>query len=1243
MSSNFDVFSYLHEEFKKRILIIDGAMGTSIQKFRLVEADYRGEEFKNFHKDLKNNNDLLNLTNPEIIRSIHKDFLEAGADILETNTFNATTISQADFDLDNEDIVWRLNVEAVKIAKSVAIEFTQKNPARPRLVAGAVGPTSKTCSISPSVERPEFRNISFDELVTTYKHQSLALLSAGVDILLVETIFDTLNAKAALYAIQDIFDKGTYPKVPIFISGTITDRSGRTLSGQTTEAFFNSISHVNPFCVGLNCALGPKEIRPFLATLSRIANCYVLCYPNAGLPNALHGYDESPETMAPQIADFARDGLLNLAGGCCGTTNLHIAEIEKLLRDIPPRVIPSRPQYLTLSGLEALTITPTTNFVNIGERCNVSGSRAFANLIKADKFEEAVTVARLQVQNGAQILDINMDEGLLDAMAVMQKFLCFIASEPEVGKVPLMIDSSKFNVIEAGLKCAQGKCIVNSISLKEGEKQFIEHAKIIRHYGAAVVIMAFDEEGQAVDVEKRVAICKRSYDILTQKVGFPPEDIIFDPNILTIATGMEEHNNYAVNFIEATKIIKQLMPLAKISGGVSNLSFSFRGNEILRQQMHSIFLYHAIKAGMDMGIVNAGALPIYDDIPKDSLKIIEDCILNRTTDATEKLLEFAQKVNKTTTQEVIEVAEWRKESLESRLSHALVKGITDYIDQDIEEAIAKYPIPLHIIEGPLMSGMNIVGDLFGAGKMFLPQVIKSARVMKKAVSILVPIMEEEKQKLGLELKNAGVVLLATVKGDVHDIGKNIVGVVLGCNNYKIIDLGVMVPCDKIIQVAIQHKVDIIGLSGLITPSLDEMVFVAREMERNRLKIPLLIGGATTSKIHTAVKIAQNYSTPTIHVLDASRSVVVVSSLLNEELKQEFTDEVSLEYAELRDSYNASLKDRRYIRLNDSRNKSLSKRIDWKNFKPVKPSFIGTRVFENYDLSKLIDNIDWNPFFTLWQLRGKYPNRGYPKIFNDETVGSEARKIFNEANQLLKEIIDKKLFQAHAVFGFYYANSVGDDIEIYSDENRTTTIATFYGLRQQSEKDVDDPYLCMSDFIAPKTSGIIDYIGTFAVSTGFGSDQLAKKYESQNDDYNSIMCKALADRLAESFAETLHATVRKELWAYSESENLNSEQLHRCKYTGIRPAPGYPVQPDHTEKRTIWNLMKVKETVNIELTETLAMLPAASVCGLYFAHPQSKYFAVGKITKDQVIDYAQRKSMQIEQVEKWLSPILAYDL
>ncbi|XP_021071766.1 methionine synthase [Mus pahari] len=1283
---------------RKRIMVLDGGMGTMIQRYKLSEEHFQGQEFKDHTRPLKGNNDILSITQPDVIYQIHKEYLLAGADIIETNTFSSTSIAQADYGL--EHLAYRMNKCSADVARKAAEEITLQTGVK-RFVAGALGPTNKTLSVSPSVERPDYRNITFDELVEAYQEQAKGLLDGGVDILLIETIFDTANAKAALFALQNLFEENYAPPRPIFISGTIVDKSGRTLSGQTGEAFVTSLSHSDPLCIGLNCALGAAEMRPFIETIGKCTTAYVLCYPNAGLPNTFGDYDETPSMMAmhlkvattcsvcrfvkticelgegkkrvavgigadrTELQAHASDGtgstvsndepsVAEKADGCnCCCTFKEIAEAVK---NCKPRVPPASifEGHMLLSGLEPFRIGPYTNFVNIGERCNVAGSRKFAKLIMAGNYEEALSIAKVQVEMGAQVLDINMDDGMLDGPSAMTKFCNFIASEPDIAKVPLCIDSSNFAVIEAGLKCCQGKCIVNSISLKEGEGDFLEKARKIKKFGAAVVVMAFDEEGQATETDVKVNVCTRAYHLLVDKVGFNPNDIIFDPNILTIGTGMEEHNLYAINFIHATRVIKETLPGVRISGGLSNLSFSFRGMEAIREAMHGVFLYHAIKFGMDMGIVNAGNLPVYDDIHKDLLQLCEDLIWNKDSEATEKLLRYAQTHGKGG-KKIIQTDEWRNGSIEERLEYALVKGIEKHIVEDTEEARLngeKYPRPLNIIEGPLMNGMKVVGDLFGAGKMFLPQVIKSARVMKKAVSHLIPFMEKEREEARLlngsveeEDPYQGTIVLATVKGDVHDIGKNIVGVVLACNNFRVIDLGVMTPCDKILQAALDHKADIIGLSGLITPSLDEMIFVAKEMERLAIKIPLLIGGATTSKTHTAVKIAPRYSAPVIHVLDASKSVVVCSQLLDENLKDDYFEEILEEYEDIRQDHYESLKERKYLPLSQARKHGLH--IDWMSEPhPVKPTFIGTQVFEDYSLQKLVDYIDWKPFFDVWQLRGKYPNRGFPKIFNDKTVGEEARKVYSDAQNMLNILISQKKLQARGVVGFWPAQSDQDDIHLYAEgvvPQAAEPIATFYGLRQQAEKDSSstDPYHCLSDFIAPLHSGVCDYLGLFAVAC-FGVEELSKAYEDDGDDYSSIMVKALGDRLAEAFAEELHERVRRELWAYCGSEQLGVPDLRRLRYEGIRPAPGYPSQPDHTEKLTMWRLANIEQATGIRLTESLAMTPASAVSGLYFSNVKAKYFAVGKISKDQIEDYALRKNMPVAEVEKWLGPILGYD-
>ncbi|KAI8056297.1 methionine synthase [Gilbertella persicaria] len=1217
-------------------MFLDGAMGTMVQRLKLQESDFRGTEFLNWSKDLRGNNDLLTLTKPDAIYTIHRQYLEAGADMIETNTFSSTSIAQLDYALEN--YAYRLNKEGAVLAKR-ACEDVAKETGVPRFVCGAIGPTNRTCSISPSVENPAYRNVTFDELVIAYAEQVRGLLDGGADILLVETIFDTLNAKAALFAIDLVFEEDQRPKVPLFISGTIVDQSGRTLSGQTGEAFVTSLNHAKPVAFGLNCALGAEQMKPFVQNISRFTDAHIICYPNAGLPNAMGEYDESPEAMAKNVEPFAKEGLVTIVGGCCGTTPEHIKAVAEACSKYSPRVKPpSKSNVMLLSGLEVLRVDETTGFVNVGERCNVAGSRKFCRHILKNEYEEALAIARAQVENGAQVVDVNFDEGLLDGKAAMTKFLNMLASDPDCARVPLMVDSSNFAVIEAGLRCAQGKCIVNSISLKEGEEEFIKKAKIIKRFGAAVVVMAFDEVGQAAEADRKIEICTRSYRILVDKVGFNPYDIIFDPNILTIATGMEEHNNYAVEFIEACRAIKATLPGAKISGGVSNLSFAFRGMDKVREAMHSVFLYHTVKSGMDMGIVNAGFLTVYDDIPKDLLRLCEDAVWNRDSEVTEKLLDYAKAHSKDAKKDE-DLEEWRNWSVTDRISHALVKGIMKYIVEDTEEARLdkqKYPRSLNVIEGPLMAGMNIVGDLFGKGKI----------VMKKAVAHLVEYIKLEKeQDMALsgetEIKGNGTIVMATVKGDVHDIGKNICGVVLGCNNYKVIDLGVMVPCDKIIRTAIEEKADVIGLSGLITPSLEEMVIVAKECEKAGLKIPILIGGATTSKMHTAVKIAPQYSAPAIYVLDASRSVPVVASLLDENMREEFAEDIRDDYDEMREEYYEGLEERRLLTIEAAREKKME--IDWIQHPPaIKPQFLGTKVYDDYPLEKLVDHIDWNPFFQVFQLRGRYPNRGFPKICDDENVGKEAKRLYQDAQDMLKMIIDKKRLTARGLVGFYPAHAVGDDIEIYTDESCEQVAATFYGLRQQAEKDTEEPYYCLSDFVSPKASHISDYVGMFAVSTGFGCEKLVEQYEADGDDYNSIMAKAIADRLAEAFAEALHEQVRKEDWGYASEEHLSAADLFAVRYQGIRPAPGYPSQPDHTEKKTMWQLGDIAEKTGITLTESLAMDPPASVSGLFFGHEQSKYFAVGKIEKDQIQDYAARKDMDVETVEKWLGTILAYD-
>ncbi len=1262
----------LEKLLRERIVIIDGAMGTMLQLFRkngrysLEEEDFRGERFRDWKgKDLRGNGEVLLLTKPEVIEDIHIQYLEAGADIIETNTFGATTIGQHDFfympepegrkdqayfqkvieDPFLRDLAYEMNVAAAKLARKAA-DCVANATGRPRFVAGAIGPMPVTASISGDVNDPGFRTVNFDQLRTAYAEQVRALIEGGSDVLLVETIFDVLNAKAALFAIEEVFEASGL-RLPILISGTITDRAGRTLTGQTVEAFWNSVSHSNPLSVGLNCALGPDLMRPFIEETSRIASCYVSAYPNAGLPNPLlpTGFPETPESLAPQLRDWAEMGWLNIVGGCCGTTPPHIKAIAEAVRDCAPRPLPSIQPHLRLSGMEAFDLTPETNFVNIGERTNVTGSPKFSKLILAGNYDEALAVARQQVENGAQVIDINMDEGMLDGIAAMVRFLNLIASEPDIAKAPVMVDSSKWSVIEAGLKCLQGKGIVNSISLKEGEVKFLEQARLVRRYGAAVVVMAFDEQGQADTFERKCEICERSYRLLVDKVGFPPQDIIFDPNILTVATGIEEHNNYAVNFIEATRWIKQNLPLAKVSGGVSNISFSFRGNNVVREAMHAAFLYHAIRAGLDMGIVNAGMLEVYEEIPKGLLEMVEDVLLNRRPDATERLVNFAETVKKKDKSEAaVEDAAWRKGTVEERLSHALVKGIVDFIDADTEEARQKYAKPLSVIEGPLMAGMNIVGDLFGAGKMFLPQVVKSARVMKKAVAHLMPYMEAEKEAAraaGEAVRTQGKVLMATVKGDVHDIGKNIVGVVLGCNNYEVIDLGVMVPADKILDTAEKEQVDVIGLSGLITPSLDEMAHVAREMERRGLKQPLLIGGATTSKAHTAVKIAPARSGSVVHVLDASRAVPVVSSLISPEQRKDFDANNRKEQDALRVMHAGPKQS--LISLEKAR--ANRTKIEWRSEDIPQPEFTGIRTLSSrsgnsgtlpVSLSEIAGFIDWSPFFHTWELRGRYPS-----ILEHEKYGEQARKLFADAQELLDRIMREDLLEARAVYGLFPANASGDDVILYKDQARSEALTTFHFLRQQMVKDNGEPDRSLADYIAPVETGLRDHLGAFAVTSGIGLKALVDQFEADHDDYNAIMAEAIADRLAEAFAEYLHKRVRDE-WGFGRTENLTAEQLIEEQYRGIRPAAGYPACPDHTEKGILWQLLDVEEKAGIKITENFAMWPGSSVSGLYFAHPQSRYFGLGKIDRDQVLDYHLRKGMTLQEMERWLGPNLNYE-
>jgi 5-methyltetrahydrofolate--homocysteine methyltransferase len=1236
----------IEDLLKERVLVLDGAMGTMIQQYQLEEEDYRGTRFKDWKHPLKGNNDLLALSRPHILEEIHNKYLEAGADIIETNTFSCTRVAMADYYM--EDLVPELNLEAARIAKKCAEEFTKKNPNKPRFVAGSIGPTNKTASLSPDVNNPGFRAIDYDQLVDTYREQVKYLVEGGVDILLVETVFDTLNCKAALFAISDYFEKLGKPTLPVMVSGTITDNSGRTLSGQTIEAFLYSVSHFPLLSIGVNCALGAELMRPYVEILAKESPFNISVYPNAGLPNEFGQYDETPAQMAKTLKEFLDNKWINIIGGCCGTTNKHIKAIAEVAEGHAPRLIPELEHLPKWSGLEPLKIFKGSNFINIGERTNLTGSIAFKKLILEKNYEEALRVAREQVENGAQIIDINMDEAMIDSEKAMVHFLNLIASEPDISRVPLMIDSSKWSVIEAGLKRIQGKPIVNSLSLKEGEEKFIEHALLVKKYGAAVVVMAFDEKGQADNLERRIEICSRAYKILTEKAKFNPEDIIFDPNILTIATGMDEHNNYAMDFLAAVKWIKANLPYAKVSGGISNLSFSFRGNNNVREAMHSAFLYHAIKAGLDMGIVNAGALPVYTDIPQELLEHVEDVIFNRRPDATERMINFAEKVKGKGKVEKKD-DEWRSLPVEKRLEHALVKGIVDFIEADTEEVRQKVARPLNVIEGPLMSGMSVVGDLFGEGKMFLPQVVKSARVMKKAVAYLQPYIEAE--QTGEVIQKAGKILMATVKGDVHDIGKNIVSVVLGCNNYEVIDLGVMVPCEKILDEARKQNVDMIGLSGLITPSLDEMVHVAKEMKRMNFTLPLLIGGATTSRVHTAVKIDPHYDGPIIHVADASRAVPVTEKLLNPKTREEAHAHQKAEYEKMRVTHAASQREEKYLTLEEARENKLQ--INWKETEIRKPKKLGVTVFDNISLSDLVPYIDWTPFFMTWRLRG-----AYPQILEDKKMGEEAKKLFNEAQGLLKKIIKDKSLSARAVFGLFPANAVGDDIEVYAidekihewscdhhgkhqrieqSENKDKKIATLHMLRSQRQmEEASSPNPSLADFIAPKETGMMDYIGAFCVTAGIGLDKICAEFEKDQDDYNSIMAKALADRLAEALAEYLHEKVRKEYWCYASSEKLSHEEMVKEKYLGIRPAPGYAACPDHLEKKTLFRLLDVEKNAGVSLTHSMAMVPPSSVSGWYFAHPESRYFNVGKIGRDQLQEYAQRKDTPLLEMEKWLS-------
>jgi 5-methyltetrahydrofolate--homocysteine methyltransferase len=1223
-SSAFDILDALAH----RILILDGAMGTMVQRFRLQEEDYRGDRFAGHPISLKNNNDVLSLTQPQIIEQIHREYLAAGADIIETNTFNATAISQEDFGL--QKLIAEMNRTAAQLAKAAVVECMTEDPSRRRYVAGSIGPLNRTLSISRDVNDPGKRDVTWQQVTGAYGEQAQALLEGGVDLLLVETTFDTLNLKAALFAIEEVFAKVGY-RVPLMASGTITDASGRTLTGQTTEAFWISISHAPLLSVGLNCALGPKELRPYIEELSRVAPIYVSCYPNAGLPDPLSptGFPETPESLAPQLKEWAELGWLNIVGGCCGTTPEHIAALAKVVRGLPPRKLPEKKIQTRLSGLEPYQFGST--FTVIGERTNITGSPKFSKLILAGDFDGALAIARQQVEGGANVLDVNMDEGMIDSEAAMRKFLNLIAAEPDISRLPIMVDSSKWSVLEAGLQCIQGKGIVNSISLKEGEEKFRAQAELVRRYGAAVVVMAFDEKGQADTFERKIEICSRAYRILVDEVGFPPQDIIFDPNILTVATGIEEHNAYAKAFIDATRWIKAHLPYCQVSGGVSNISFSFRGNNAVREAMHSAFLYHAIRAGMDMGIVNAGQLAVYEQIPPDLLELVEDVLFDRRKDATERLVDFAERVKQTAKAEVKDEA-WRSSDVEERLAYALIKGIVDYIDVDTEEARQKYPRPLSVIEGPLMKGMSVVGDLFGSGKMFLPQVVKSARVMKKAVAYLMPFMEKEKET-SPERRSQGKVVIATVKGDVHDIGKNIVGVVLACNNFEVTDLGVMVPAERILEEARKRNADVIGLSGLITPSLDEMVHVAQEMERLGYTEPLLIGGATTSRAHTAVKIAPNYSGPVIHVLDASRAAGVVSSLLSDDLKPGFTAKNAEEQNKLRIEFQQKTASKALLSIEVARERKEP--IDWSTAQIDRPSFCGASSIASQPLDELVPYIDWSPFFHTWELRGRFP-----AILDDPEVGPQARQLFEDAQKLLQDIVNSRLITAKGVYGFWPANSAGDDIEVYGDESRSDMLAVFHMLRQQMDKPSGQFNHCLADFIAPKSSGRGDYLGAFAVTAGHGADELARQFEADHDDYNAIMTKALADRLAEAFAEYLHERARRE-WGFGAKEKLSKEDLIRESYRGIRPAAGYPACPDHTEKRTLFDLLQAEKATGIRLTESYAMWPGASVSGLYFAAPNAKYFGVGKIGRDQIQDYRVRKGLPLEEVERWLGPYLNY--
>ena len=1218
----------LKKTLEERIVLLDGAMGTMIQREKLDEQAFRGERFRDYGRDIKGNNDLLVLTRPELIAAIHREYLEAGADILETNTFNSTAISQADYGM--EALVAEMNYRAAQIARRAVDEFTQKS-GRPAWVAGALGPTSRMCSLSPDVNDPAFRNVTFDDLVTTYSEATRALLRGGVDLLLIETIFDTLNAKAAIYAVQGVFEE-LGVEVPIIISGTITDASGRTLSGQTTEAFWNSIRHAKPLAVGLNCALGGRQLRPYVAELARVANTYVCAYPNAGLPNAFGEYDEEPQETAEILREFAASGWLNIVGGCCGTTPEHIRLIRESLKTVARREIPVLPVKCRLAGLEPLNIGDDTLFVNVGERTNVTGSAKFRKLIEAGDYAAALDIARQQVASGAQMVDVNMDEGMLDSEAAMVRFLHLIASEPDIARVPIMLDSSKWSVIEAGLKCVQGKAVVNSISMKEGEGPFIEHAKKVLRYGAAVVVMAFDEQGQGDTLERKFSICERAYKVLTEKVGFAPEDIIFDPNIFAIATGMDEHNEYGKAFIEATRLIKERLPHTLVSGGVSNVSFSFRGNDPVREAIHAVFLYHAINNGMDMGIVNAGQLAIYAEIDAELREACEDVVLNRRSDATERLITIAARFKGEAGKQREADLEWRNLPVAKRLEHALIKGIDDFIVADTEEARTTFDRPLQVIEGPLMDGMNVVGDLFGSGKMFLPQVVKSARVMKKAVAHLVPFIEKEND--GVQRSN-GRVVIATVKGDVHDIGKNIVGVVLQCNNFEVIDLGVMVPCEKILETAKREGATFIGLSGLITPSLDEMVNVAREMERQGFKLPLLIGGATTSPAHTSVKIAPNYTSPVVYVKDASRSVGVCQSLVTPEARDAFIAKVNEDHVRRREAHAG--KKVKVPELSIAQARANRRRIDWANPAPIAPRVPRVHRYDNYPLEELLGYIDWMPFFNAWEFAGKFPD-----ILTDPVIGEAASNLYADARRMLKQIMAERWLKVRAVVGMFPANAVGDDVEVYTDASREKVATRLCFLRQQKGKSPGQPHECLADYIAPKASGVPDYIGGFAVTAGIGIEKHIERFEAAHDDYSSIMLKALADRLAEACAEHFHERVRREIWGYAARESLTNDQLIHEQYQGIRPAPGYPACPDHTEKAKLWDLLDAVKKAGITLTESYAMYPTAAVSGWYFAHPEARYFGIGKIDRDQVEDYAQRKGMSVDEMERWLSPNLGYE-